>query len=405
MIAQRLAPRSAPEVGDALRQCAQSGEAVRVEGGDTLRAMGYEPDRATIPLSMTKVHGIVAHEYHDLTCAVRAGTRLAAFDAELAERGQFVPLDAPLRAKATVGGTLAAGWLSPRRHLYGRARDAVIGTQTVLADGTLVHAGGMVVKNVTGYDMSKLYVGSFGTLGVLVQANFKTLPLPAVRRVLLAPLPEGTRDRAAAQLWALPVAPAAAICVEGFRKAIDGSDGIDGRAFVLLEGSQSLVDRATREIRSALGRAGVPETAIVDTGAGASFERVLDACIEGLGERSLSFRVLGDPATVVSRAVSARDAAHRCELFTDLLFDVMNGDVFLRVSDRDARTFDAKAEAFDDALTALEPRRAIVGGNARIRTALDPWGDPPQAIERMRALKAGFDPLRVLNPGRFVGRI
>lgn len=405
MIAQRLAPRSALEVGDALRECAHSGAAVRVEGGDTLRAMGYEPDRAAIPLSMSNVHGIVAHEYHDLTCAVRAGTRLAAFDAALGERGQFVPLDAPLRAKATVGGTLAAGWLGPRRHLYGRARDAVIGTQTVLADGTLVRAGGMVVKNVTGYDMSKLYVGSFGTLGVLVQANFKTQPLPPVRRVLLAPLPEGTRDRAAAQLWALPVPPAAALCVEGFRKAIDGTDGIDGRVFVLLEGSQALVDRATREIRSALGRAGVPETAIVDTRAAACFERVLDACIENLGERSITFRVLGEPAGAVPRAVAARDAAHRCELFTDVLFDVMNGDLFLRVSDRDARTFDAKAEAFDDALTAIAPHRAIVAGNARIRTAIDPWGEPPGALERMRALKASFDPSRILNPGRFIGRI
>jgi len=405
MIAQRLAPRSAPEVGDALRECAHSNGAVRVEGGDTLRAMGYELDRPVIPLSMSKVHGMVAHEYHDLTCAVRAGTRLAAFDAALGERGQFVPLDAPQRAKATVGGTLAAGWLGPRRHLYGRARDAVIGTHTVLADGTLVRAGGMVVKNVTGYDMSKLYVGSFGTLGVLVQANFKTLPLPPVRRVLLAPLPEGTRDRAAAQLWALPVPPAAALCVEGFRKAIDGTDGIDGRVFVLLEGSQALVDRATREIRSALGRAGVPETAIVDTGAAACFERVLDACIENLGERSITFRVLGEPAGAVPRAVAARDAAHRCELFTDVLFDVMNGDLFLRVSDRDARTFDAKAEAFVDALTAIAPHRAIVGGNARIRTAIDPWGRPPGALERMRGLKASFDPSRILNPGRFIGRI
>ena len=405
MIAQRLAPRSALEVGDALRECAHSGAAVRVEGGDTLRAMGYEPDRAAIPLSMSNVHGIVAHEYHDLTCAVRAGTRLAAFDAALGERGQFVPLDAPLRAKATVGGTLAAGWLGPRRHLYGRARDAVIGTQTVLADGTLVRAGGMVVKNVTGYDMSKLYLGSFGTLGIITQLNFKTLPLPKRRRALIAKLPEHTRPRAAAQVASSPIVPAAAFCIEGFRKSIDGEDGIDGRMYILLEGSEAIVDRATRELRSALGRAGVPETVILDAGAGESLERLLDACIANVGERSITYRALGTPADAVERGTALRDAANRHELFTDTLIDVMNGDVFVRVSERDSRAFAEKIEACDDDIRALSPHSVIAAGEAPIRSSLDAWGAPPAAIEKMRALKARFDPKSTLNRGRFTGGI
>jgi glycolate oxidase FAD binding subunit len=348
---------------------------------------------------------MIAHEAHDLTCSVRAGMTLARLSAELGKHGQFVPVDAPLRRTATIGGTMAAGWLGPRRHYYGRARDFAIGSQVVLADGTIANAGGMVVKNVSGYDMSKLYVGSFGTLAVITQLNFKTLPVPQRSRALLARLPEGTRARAITQVSALPVAPAAACCIEGFRKSIDGEDGVDGRLFILLEGSEGLVDRATRDVRSALGRAGVPETIIIDAGAGELLERVLDAQIASLGERSITYRSLGTPESVELRAAALRDAANKHEIFTDVLFDVMNGDVFLRVSERDSRAFAEKVEACDDDLRAIDPRSIIVAGDAPIRASIDPWGALPAAIEKMRAMKATFDPKNTLNHGRFVGGI
>ena len=155
----------------------------------------------------------------------------------------------------------------------------------MLADGTLAHAGGMVVKNVSGYDMSQTLHRISGNARRYHRLNFKTLPLPPCRRALLARLPENTRSRAVAQLDGTAGQPAAAFCIEGFRKSIDGEDGVDGRLFVLLEGSEALLDRATRDARSALGRAGVPETVILDGGAGKSFDRVLDACVESTGER------------------------------------------------------------------------------------------------------------------------
>lgn len=393
------------EIRKTVAECNRDGRTIEIQGGNTLRGFGAAPARADVTISTTGISKLLAHEFHDLTCSTQSGIRVAEFADTLAKHGQFVPVDVPLRRKATVGGALAAGWLGPRRHFYGRARDFAIGSQVLLADGTLANAGGMVVKNVSGYDMSKLYIGSFGTLGIITQLNFKTLPLPQRRRALIAKLPEHSRERAAAQVAASAVVPSAAFCIEGFRKSIDGVDGIDGRIYVLLEGSESLVDRGTRDLRSALGRAGVPETAIVDTGAWETFERVLDASIASVGERSITYRALGLPGDTVERATALRDAANRRELFTDVLADIMNGDVFLRVSERDARAFAEKIEACDDEIRSLSPHSVIAAGDAPIRESLKAWGADPPALSKMRALKAQFDPRGTLNRGRFAGGI
>ncbi|MFN2449344.1 MAG: FAD-binding oxidoreductase [Candidatus Baltobacteraceae bacterium] len=387
-----------------LRECNESRTPVNIEGGATLRGMGAARTAAT-GISTATLDAFITHEVHDLTCSVQAGMTLQAFSQTLAQAGQFVPLDAPLRGKATVGGTLSAGWLGPRRHYYGRLRDFAIGSQVILADGTIANAGGMVVKNVSGYDMTKLYIGSFGTLALVTQFNFKTLPLPRARRVLIAALPESTRERATTQVTQLAAAPAAALCVEGFRKSIEGEDGVDGRLFLLLEGTQRSIDRSTREIRSALGRAGVPETAITDTGADRLFERLLDAALLSTAGRTLTYRSLGTPESAPARARALRDAANAEALYTDVLLDIMNGDVFVRVSERESRAFAQKIEVCHDAIRAVDPRSVIVAGEAPIRESLDPWGAPPRAIAQMRDLKARFDPNGILNPGRFTGGI
>jgi glycolate oxidase FAD binding subunit len=392
------------DIAQTLRERNESRQPLSVKGGGTLAAMGA-PCAAPPAVELKKLNRLVAHEHADLTCSVQAGMTLNAFAKALAERGQFVPLDAPLRAKATVGGTLAAGWLGPRRHRYGKPRDLAIGSQVVLADGTVANAGGMVVKNVSGYDMTKLYIGSFGTLGVITRANFKTMPVPRARRMLIASLPERSRDRAVQQAAHLAAQPAMAVCVEGFGKAIAGEDGVDGRILLLFEGSASYIERATRDARSALGRAGVPETYIIDAGVEQQFERVLDACVLETGERSIAYRSLGTPDSAQERATKLRDAANRHELFTDVLLDVMNGDVFVNVSERDARAFAQKIEACDDDLRAIDPHSVIVAGRAPIRASLEGWGKPPAAIEKMREIKARFDPNNILNPGRFVGGI
>jgi FAD/FMN-containing dehydrogenase len=204
-------------------------------------------------------------------------------------------------------------------------------------------------------------------------------------------------------LQSLPIVPAAAFVLEGFRDAVEGEDGVDGRLFVLLQGTEVIVERATRDLRSALGRAGVPEAVLSDDNSLNAFQRVLDATIEIVGERSATYRIYAHPVEADARAAAVRDVAVRHQFLYDCIVDAMNGDIFLRVKDRDARAFDSRVEIFDDELHELEPGATLVASRSAMRGQLQVWGARPNGFEKMQALKKHFDPKRVLNPGRFVG--
>jgi glycolate oxidase FAD binding subunit len=404
-VMERILPKSPDELSALVARCDRDGRNLDIVGGDTLRGMGLPAQRPDLTVVTTALSGVVAYEASDLTIGALSGTPLQAIATLLATHRQFIPFDAPLPVRATLGGTLAAGWLGPRRHAYGRPRDYVLGSTIVLADGTIARAGGMVVKNVAGYDLSRLYVGSFGTLGILVRANLKTLAIPGRARVFLARLPERTRARAFNQLWSLAIRPSAAFWIDGFNRVVDGDDGDDGRLLVMLEGSDAVLERGTRDLRSALGRAGIPETTIVDAGARESFERTIDAYVAPLGERSVTYRLHPFPEDSEKTALALGELARRSDLRNECIVDVMNGDVILRVSALDMRALGAKIEPFDDELHEVYPDARVIASDHPHRAHLRVWGRAPDAIERMRALKMRFDPNRTLNAGRFVGGI
>lgn len=398
-------PATIEELASVLRDADERGDAVVLFGGGTLQGIGARPERYDVAVSLGAIAGIAAYEHHDLTVSVHAGTTVEEFARVLRAEGQFVPIDAPRPAQGTVGGALAAGWLGPRRLTYGRTRDLVIGSTVVLADGTIASAGGMVVKNVSGYDMSKLYVGSLGTLGAIARVNFKTLPAPPVQRVAIARLPERTRARAIAHVRALVLEPSAALAIRGFDSDIDGRDGIDGRLLLFFEGSAAVVERATRDLRSALGAAGVPETTIVDAAAPDVLQRAIDAYVAPLRGRSVTYRFLGlpDAMETTEAAIAALASVHG--LSCDTICDLRSGDVIARAGAGNASALETRIVPFDDELHD-EPRSvAIVDVPAPLRARLNAWGAPPGAISAMRELKARFDPRGTLAPGRFVGGI
>src|SRR5207302_4035321 len=147
--------------------------------------LGGIPERFDVLLETTKLTRLLEHEAPDLTCHVEAGITLAEFQAKLATKGQWLALDPPDAQQATIGGILASNASGPKRLRYGTARDMVIGLRVVQASGEIARSGGSVVKNVAGYDLNKLYIGSLGTLGIIVEANFKLQPLPTNERTLI----------------------------------------------------------------------------------------------------------------------------------------------------------------------------------------------------------------------------
>jgi glycolate oxidase FAD binding subunit len=298
---------------------------------------------------------------------------------------------------------IASGWAGPRRARYGRPRDLVIGATAVLADGTISASGGSVVKNVSGYDVAKLFAGSLGTLGALARINFKALPLPALQRIAVCRLPERSRERAVAHVAGLAAEPAAALHVWGFDGEIEGRDGIDGRLLLLFEGSVAAVDHATREMRSSLGAAGVPETALFDANAGSIYQRAVNAFVATIAGRSAGFRVAGLPDAVLDTLAAVHTAAERHNLKSESIADLVNGDVIVRVSAETPTAFTIGIVTFAEEIYEAFARVMLVSAPASVRSHIDAWGRPPAAAPTMRALKERFDPKGTLAPGRLAG--
>src|SRR6266516_2981860 len=180
-----IIPETVEQVSHAVALANQQGLMLITRGGGSRLNLGGIPERFDILLETTKLTRLLEHEAPDLTCDVEAGITLAALQAQLATKGQRLPLDPPDAQQATIGGILASNASGPKRLRYGTARDIVIGLYVVQASGEIARSGGRVVKNVAGYDLNKLYIGSLGTLGIIVEANFKLQPLPVNERTLL----------------------------------------------------------------------------------------------------------------------------------------------------------------------------------------------------------------------------
>jgi glycolate oxidase FAD binding subunit len=175
-------PTSEVELASVLADAARRGLNVSPRGGGTKLDWGCPPERVDLVLSTLGLSRVLEHAAGDMTCTVEAGCTIAAMQRALAQHGQRLALDPLWPDRATVGGVLATSDSGPLRHAFGSARDLLLGVTVALPDGTLARSGGKVVKNVAGYDLPKLMVGAFGTLGVITQATFRLHPLPRETR-------------------------------------------------------------------------------------------------------------------------------------------------------------------------------------------------------------------------------
>ncbi|KRD99748.1 FAD-binding oxidoreductase [Priestia megaterium] len=177
-------PTSEQEIAAVLKYATEHGKKVVIEGNGTKKGFGGLIDTADLLLSLTEYSGIVEHTVGDMTVTVKAGTPFGELQTYLKTYNQQVSLDPALGDYATIGGVIAANESGPKRLSYGSARDAVIGMRVVYSDGTIVRSGGKVVKNVAGYDMNKLFIGSMGTLGVISEITLKLRPLPKYQSIV-----------------------------------------------------------------------------------------------------------------------------------------------------------------------------------------------------------------------------
>jgi glycolate oxidase FAD binding subunit len=355
-------------------------------GGGTALGIGNRTEHIDLAVDTTGISGLIEYSPADLTVSVRAGTRLAELNVELAKHGQELPIDMPLAKSATIGGLIATAFAGPRRYGSGTLKDTLIGSSFVRGDGLVAKAGGMVVKNVSGFEVSRLLHGSWGTLAVITSANFKVTPIPK-------------SDATLSILY-----PTIVDAIAGFRAIVAG--GITpASAEVLASGNDVML-----AIRL-LGRdAGVAD----QVGKVPSLVRA-DVSHAGAGAESRAFWAeLGDDwATggenvqlvigVRPRDIGSAIAGLDCSgaKIANLLVSPGTGTIRARIEQESI----APAELW----SRLAPVTSLPGGSVIVEFAplawkrhVDIWGTKPEAVEVMRSLKVQFDPAGILNRGRMV---
>jgi D-lactate dehydrogenase (cytochrome) len=387
-----FAPSTPQEAAAALAALAEAGKRVRIGSAATGDCRGAE-----FWMSSAGLNGITKFAPEDLYVTVGAGTPLVDLQAFLAEHHMQAPLASPW-AETTVGGLVATNLNSPQRLRSGALRDLVMATTVALADGRVIRAGRPVVKNVAGYDLPKLLIGSHGTLGMLTDVTFKLSPLPRARHTLALPVADLQQGLA----WSASTVPAwlvvtSVVLCSGVDLPND-LPGISDAPYALLftlEGLDEDIVTETAALRAALSSANAPALLTMDnltaTAQWANF-------LASGGDQMTLVRVglppgrVGDYWGQLPAAVQAQAA---------WCVDVGNHLLYARA---DFSSLDASQSAAW--LAALRKPALGLGGYAVVmatpHVALDRWGYTPDGLELMRAIKQRWDAKGILNPGDFI---
>jgi glycolate oxidase FAD binding subunit len=377
-------PADTAQVAEVLKAAHAHGLTVVPRGRGTKLSWGTAPTSADVLLDVSALGQVLDHAAGDLIVDTQAGVPLATVQEVVAQGGQRLSLDETVTG-ASIGGSLATNASGPRRVAVGTARDLLIGITVVRADGVVAKAGGRVVKNVAGYDLGKLLVGSFGTLAVITEAVFRLHPAPSASRWVTVPVADPVQAQDVVQSVIHAQAVPAAIEVERAEGA--------GSVSVLLEGRDTGVDGRTSTVLALLGEA---SSASEDPPAsGATYPWDVSATGDDRATAlKLTFALSGlsDVLTVAGETgLRVRGSAGAGVLYAAL--DTGTPQQVVDVVHR-----------LRDTCTRHGGSTVVVDAPAAVKAAVEVWGPVP-AIDLMLRVKSQFDPDHRLAPGRYVGGI
>lgn len=418
-------PSCAAEIVELVRFAKSEGLGVIPCGHRTKLGIGMPPARYDLAIDASGLNQIAYYDPGDLTLSVDAGMGLAQLDAVLREQNQFLPLAVPFFEECTVGGTIASGADSALRPSYGSARDFLLGAEFVNGEGTFTKSGGRVVKNVTGYDLHKLLIGSLGTLAVITRLNFRTFPsAPGYGCMVAAFSSVDAVIRFQSMISKSPLAPSTFHILASEAAQSIATPNEDGgaatpewleagawHAFVGFEGAPEILARYSRDMTNYAEQSGASKYVLVDE-TSAKFLRA------GLREMVRVFRESTPAATI----------------FRISTLPVLPADILRLRAIAESRsipcTFAANAAgplyfvlqpatANEDTLPALTGIAGEVcqfaaahGGQScilfcptELKRQLNVWGSAAKDAPLMRRVKTAFDPHNIFAPGRFVANI
>jgi glycolate oxidase FAD binding subunit len=389
-------PISTQKAAELLRAAATLNLSVVPRGSRTRLDWGMPPRSCDLIVDTSRLDAIIEHAAGDLVVRVQAGLRLDDLQAKLASAGQRLALDPP--GGGTIGGILATNAAGPLRFRYGAPRDLLIGITVVRADGTAAKSGGKVVKNVAGYDLGKLFAGSYGTLGLITEATFRLHPLPATSTWVTLDCPNPTSaQRATEAIAASPLVPSAV-------ELSWPSAAAPITIAALLEGDEASVDERAERMRALVAER---------RDGGIAGQPVIQGGPRPGGPAPILLRVACWPGQLTKVLGVIGRAAASSQLDPDVAGSAGAGVLEVTVE------HDAPAASVADFVAAVRaglaelstgngpPNMAsavVVNAPDAVRRALDMWGPVP-SLGLMRAVKDQFDPGHKMAPGRFAGGI
>jgi glycolate oxidase FAD binding subunit len=401
VIPQAVVSPGTPEQTAAVLKFAASKDLVVAPAGNHSRQhIGCVPSRVDLVVETTRMNSIQYFEPGDLTIGIEAGANLRDVVAHIEAHGQTLPLDPPSASCATIGGIVATGASGPLRHSYGNVRDFCLGVTFATVDGKVAKAGGRVVKNVAGYDVTKLLVGSYGTLAIVTSANFRVFPRVQQTRTFVAEFRSYDDALHARDQLVLgsPLTPMGLelVCPEASRAVMPHLHNRAWRLLLRAGGSDSVLARYSREVGSLVSLE-------IDGDAETRLWTAVADFVDGQFARNPNTMTLriALPQQRLGRVLAAAEQAAQANGFTAACAGRATTPLSLAFIPSDGGDYAAVLRAVR---TAVGNDGAVVVTHCpvQVKRALDVWGTTQTDGEAMKTVKKTFDERNILNRGRFL---